>query len=501
MPMPPRRLRAFAFVFGVAMLAFSGWANADPPTRVARLGYVTGPVSFSPAGENDWVQASVNRPLTIGDRLWVDDGARAEIQFGGAIVRINADSAVSLLNLDDRITQLQLTQGSLNVRVRRLALHQVFEVNTPNLAFTLRTAGPFRIDVDADGMATTIVVRQGQGEVHGDGATDVIDARQPYRFNGTGLGERHHADAPRPDEFDAWASDRDAGYDNSVSARHVSADVIGLHDLDANGTWHVDATHGNVWAPSRVAADWAPYRDGHWAWVGPWGWTWIDDAPWGFAVSHYGRWTHLANGWAWVPGPVRSRAYYAPALVVFVGGSDFQLPIASGDVDAVAWFPLGPREVYRPAYPVSRGYFENINRSNTVIDTTVIHNTYNRINVSNVVYANRQVSGAVVAVPASAFVQAQPVAQVARQVPHEMLVSAPVAITAPVAPTDKSVRGAADQRDQPPARAFERAVVARSTPPAVPMAAGKPVQMQHDRGAPDRDDAKGKSRAQRPASA
>jgi len=346
MPMPPRRLRAFAFVFGVAMLNFSGWAHADPPSRVARLGYLSGPVSFSPAGETDWVQASVNRPLTIGDRLWVDGGARAEIQLGGAIVRIDGDSAMSLLNLDDRITQLQLSQGSLIVRVRRLALNQLFEVDTPNLAFTLRKPGDYRINVDADGMATTIVVRQGQG-----------------------------------DAFDEWARDRDAGHENSVSARHVSADVIGLHDLDAHGTWHVDATHGNVWAPSRVAADWAPYRDGHWAWVGPSGSTWVDAAPWGFAVSHYGRWTHLANGWAWVPGPVRSRAYYAPALVVFVGGSDFQLPIASGDVDAVAWFALGPREVYRPAYPVSRGYFENINRSNTVIDTTVIHNTYNRINV------------------------------------------------------------------------------------------------------------------------
>ena len=501
MPMPPRRLRAFAFVFGVAMLAFSGWANADPPSRVARLGYLSGPVSFSPAGETDWVQASVNRPLTIGDRLWVDDGARAEIQLGGAIVRIDGDSAVSLLNLDDHITQLQLSQGSLNVRVCRLTLNQVFEVDTPNLAFTLREPGHYRIDVDADGMATTIVVRQGQGDVHGDGVTYAIGTRQPYRFSGTGLRERHYADAPSPDAFDEWASDRDRGYDNSVSARYVSADVIGYHDLDANGTWRVDATHGNVWAPNGVAADWAPYRDGHWAWVGPWGWTWVDDAPWGFAVSHYGRWTHLGSGWAWVPGPVRSRAYYASALVVFVGGSDFQLPIASGDVDAVAWFPLGPREVYRPAYPVSRGYFENINRSNTVIDTTVIHNTYNNINVSNVVYANRQVTGAVVAVPTTAFVQSQPVARVARQVPRNVVASAPVAIAAPVAPTDKSVRGAAAQRDQPPARVFQRPVVARSTPPDIQMAAGKTMATKNDRHAPDRDAYKGKSKAQRPASA
>src|SRR5450756_1833630 len=113
--------RVFGFVLGAAVLAFSGAASADPPSRVARLGYTAGAVSLSPAGENDWVRATVNRPLTNGDRLWVDGGARAEIQVGGAMIRMNANTSLSVLNLDDRITQLQLTQGILNVRVRRLA--------------------------------------------------------------------------------------------------------------------------------------------------------------------------------------------------------------------------------------------------------------------------------------------------------------------------------------------------------------------------------------------
>ena len=285
--------RLFAFVAGVAVLAFSGWAGADPPSRVARLGYMTGAVSFSPAGESDWVQAAVNRPLTTGDRLWADAGARAEIQIGGAMIRMNGGTGVSVLNLDDRVAQLQLTQGTLNVRVRRLEPDQVFEVDTPNLAFTLRQPGEYRIAVDPDGNATTIVVRKGQGEVYGEGAAYVIDSRQPYRFTGTGLREYQYVDAPRLDEFDRWSSDRDRSYDNSVSARYVSQDVVGYQDLDANGTWRADATYGNVWFPNRVAADWAPYRDGHWAWIDPWGWTWVDDAPWGFAVSHYGRWTNL----------------------------------------------------------------------------------------------------------------------------------------------------------------------------------------------------------------
>jgi hypothetical protein len=462
--------RSLACVAGLAIVLFSGWAAADPPSRVARLGYLAGAVSFSPAGENDWVRATLNRPLGPGDRLWTDTGhgARAEIQIGGAIIRMDAGTSLSVLNLDDSIAQLQLTQGTLNVRVRHLEPNQVFEVDTPNLAFTVRQPGEYRIDVEPQGDATTIIVRQGKGEAYGEDAAYVIDARQPYRFTGTGLRDYELVGVPRLDEFDRWAGSRDRSYENSRSARYVSSDVVGYQDLDDHGTWRVDASYGNVWVPNRVAVGWAPYSDGHWAWVDPWGWTWIDDAPWGFAVSHYGRWANLRGTWGWVPGPVRSRAYYAPALVAFVGGNNFQLSISSGRVGGVAWFPLAPREVYRPSYPVSRRYFENINHSNTVVNNVVINQQYNNINVTNVTYANQQVSGAIVAVPATAFVQSQPVAKAAQRVSRENLVGQAVMVVPAVAPSEKSVRGAAAIGDAPPPRVFERPVVARTAIPAAP---------------------------------
>jgi hypothetical protein len=499
MQMRPLQRRMLAFAAGVAVLAFSGWASADPPSRVARLGYTTGAVSFSPAGEDDWIEASINRPLTTGDRLWTEDRARAEIQLGGAMIHMDAGTGVSVLNLDDRIAQLQLTQGVLNVRVRYLEPNQLLEVDTPNLAFTLGQPGEFRIEVDPQGDATTIMVRDGRGEVYGEDAAYSIDSRQAYRFMGTGLREYQYVNAPRPDDFDLWSSDRNRRYDDSRSARYVSRDVVGYQDLDANGTWRVDATYGHVWIPNRVAAGWAPYRDGHWVWVDPWGWTWVDDAPWGFAVSHYGRWANLHGTWGWVPGPVRSRAYYAPALVVFVGGANFQISISSGSVGGVAWFPLGPREVYRPSYQVSRGYFQNINHSNTVINNTVINNYYDNRNVTHAEYANRRVPGAVVAVPRTAFVQSQPVSRAAVRVRPETIVSRPVEAAPPVAPTDRSVRGAAGQVGKPPARVFERPVVARTAPPAAH--AGFAAQQQHLNATPGRplDDAARK--ALKPAAA
>ncbi len=462
-------LRAFLLAASVTIVAFSGLVRADPPSRVARLGYMAGAVSFSPAGEQDWMRASINRPLTTGDRVWVDTRARAEIQVGSAMVRINSNTSVSILNLDDRIAQLQLLQGTLNVRVRRLSRNQVFEVNTPNLAFTLTQPGEYRITVDPDGYATDIFVRRGQGEAYGDGAAYIIDSRQAYSFRGNDLRDYESVNPPRFDDFDRWSGDRDRRYENSSSARYVSQDVIGYEDLDANGTWRVDPAYGSVWFPTRVSANWAPYRDGHWAWVDPWGWTWVDDAPWGFAVSHYGRWTNLRGSWGWVPGPVRERAYYAPALVAFVGGNNFRLSISSGNVGGVAWFPLGPREVYRPSYAVSRGYFENVNISNTVINNTVINNYYNNTNITNVVYANRSVPGAIVAVPTNAFVQSQSVSRTAVQVSRDLVASGPVMAVPSVAPTAQSLRGSAAQGGAPPRSMFDRAVVARTAPPEAPV--------------------------------
>src|SRR5260221_9121831 len=90
-----------------ALFTFSDWAGAEPPMRAARLGYATGTVSFSPAGEGDWVRAMINRPLTRGDRLWVEAGSRAEVQLGGASIRLGSATSVTLLNIEDRLTQLQ----------------------------------------------------------------------------------------------------------------------------------------------------------------------------------------------------------------------------------------------------------------------------------------------------------------------------------------------------------------------------------------------------------
>jgi hypothetical protein len=454
----------------------------DPPSRVARLGYMEGSVSFQPAGETDWVEAVPNRPMTTGDKLWSDKGSRAELQLGASVIRLSENTGFSFLNLNDNTVQIQLTSGSLNVRVRQLDNNDDFEVDTPNLAFTVSEPGSYRVEASEDGTYTVVNIREGGGQSTGNGQTYTLHAGQRGTFSGSDSLNADVIDIGGPDQFDNWAYNRDHRFEQSRSAQYLSHDVVGYEDLDDNGDWRDDSNYGHVWYPSHVSADWAPYHEGHWDWISPWGYTWVDDSSWGYAPFHYGRWVTVDGRWGWVAGPVAVRAVYAPALVVFVGGGGIGVGIGGN----VGWFPLGPREVFVPSYHVSREYVNRVNISNTTVNNVQITNVYNTtiINksttITNVTYANRNVRGAVTVVPQRTFASAQPVARAAVAVDARQLASAQVNVRVAVAPTRESVLGAkaatANHVTAPPAAVMNRQVIAKKTPPPPPVPFAKQQQ-------------------------
>jgi hypothetical protein len=461
-------MRRWVAVAALALTAAAGAAVADPPARVARLAYVDGTVSFSPAGDDEWVRAVPNRPLVAGDRLWTDRDGRAELQMANKSLRLGAFTSVALLNVDDRIEQIELTQGVLHLSVRRLSDGETIEIDTPNFAFSVTGPGVYRFEVDPGDQSSLLVVRRGEGEVYGDRNAYVIVAGQAFRYWGTDLRDQEYLQPPAIDEFESWAASRDRRYANLASARYVAPGMIGYEDLDAHGTWRVVGDYGNVWIPRDVPAGWAPYRNGHWSWIDPWGWTWIDDAPWGFAPFHYGRWVDVGNRWGWVPGPSRVRPVYAPALVAFVGGGGWSVSVSSGP--AIGWFPLAPGEVYRPAYAVSRDYFTRVNVANTVINNTYVTNVYNNRDAPHARYAHLRRPAAITAVPQAAFAQAQPVQRARLSVAPEVMNKAEVLPLAKIAPERVSVRGSAPAaRARPPAAAVDKPVVAKAPPPPAPL--------------------------------
>jgi hypothetical protein len=458
----------------------------DPPSRVARLSYTNGQVSFSPSGTDDWVAAVLNRPLTTGDKLWTDQDSRAELHVGSASIRLGDQTGFSFLNLDDRMMQIRMTEGTMNLRVRRLGQEEAIEVDTPNLALTVLRPGRYRINVNEAGDTTIVNVRDGDADVTGGGSSYTVHPGEQGIFTGTDSLNADIEPLPELDSFDSWCDERDLREDHSVARRYVSDDVIGYEDLDDYGGWRPVPEYGTVWFPHVAVVGWAPYRFGHWVWIAPWGWTWVDDAPWGFAPFHYGRWVSVGGAWGWVPcpPPVVAVAYvrpvYAPALVAWVGGPHFAAGIAFGGGFAagvnVGWFPLGPREVFVPSYPVSRTYVNNVNISNTTVNQTVVNNYYNttivnkNVTVNNVHYMNQGVAGAVTATTPHAFTSAQPVGRNLVAVNQQQIAAAPAAVRAPaVVPPKQAVLGAGAMSNyHPPATIQNRAVVAKTTPPPPP---------------------------------
>jgi hypothetical protein len=408
-------------------------ASGDPPNRVARISVIQGNVSLEPNGADSFSQAEINYPLTGGDRVYVDNTSFGELQTAGLAVRLGNGADVTLSSLTDNIAQFGVAQGSIRVRTRSLASFNgapaTVEVDTPNGAILVDQPGDIRVDSFPQDDTTVVTVSSGAVEVTGQNLDQQLGPNQSLRLSGSNPVYAEQVQLLPPDGLDQFDQQREQRRERSYAYHYVSPDMIGAADLDDYGDWQPanqdNQGYGAVWYPRGVPAGWTPYSNGHWAWVAPWGWTWVEAEPWGFAPFHYGRWANFGGRWGWVPGPPASafggevRPIYSPALVAFVGGGGGGISISIGAV--AAWFPLGPREVYQPWYHASPAYCNRVNVTNIYnTNVTEIHNTYinrtvnvyNTTNVTNVTYVNRTV--ATVVVPQRAFASGQPIGQAQR---------------------------------------------------------------------------------------
>jgi hypothetical protein len=358
----------FRSFLALALIA-SSIAYADPPGRVGRLNYTSGAVSFAAAdAPGQWTEAILNRPLTSGDRLWADRDSRAELHVGSTAVRLAPQTSLDVLHLDDDRLQLRLAQGSAALRVRELDADDSIEIATPGGTVVVRQPGSYRLGIDQQSGTTRVSANSGELELVTPAQRFVIPSGQVAVVSASGESAFEVATAAS-DEFDRWSHERDRRHEGISSTRYVSSHMTGYEDLDRHGSWRVVPEYGSVWVPTRVAPGWAPYRHGRWTWINPWGWTWVDDAPWGFAPFHYGRWVWLDSHWAWAPGPLVRRPVYAPALVAFIGGSHW----SAGVGPAVGWFPLGWREPFHPWYRASHRHIHHVNVAHVGNSTNVHH--------------------------------------------------------------------------------------------------------------------------------
>ena len=428
------------------------WGYSDPDIRqtVARVGYISGDVSFARGDDpDDWQPADSNIPMTLGDRVWTS-GGRLELEVhGGSLIRLANSTDLTALNLTEDTKQFSMSAGVASFRVPRLADDEIYEVDTPNAAVTFERTGDYRIDVRPNG-DTRVQVRSGRAVVAsaggqvplGAGAAMVIEGSEPPRYDMVGM--------PHPDGWDGWVRDRDSRYANVQSYNYVSPDIAGAQDLDQYGRWQQVPSYGWCWTPTRVATGWAPYRVGRWIWQDPWGWTWVSTEPWGWAPYHYGRWVVYSSNWYWVPvAPRVAVATYSPALVAFVGGGPgFSVSVGVG-ASYVGWFPLAPRDPLVPWWgrpPATVVNVTNVTYVNQTYVTVVKQNTFVSSQVVNTNYVRDK--------------------QVIQQIERAPVVRGQV----PVAPTRASIRTTTRQAQavRPPANVAQRTVVSRVAPPPAP---------------------------------
>ncbi len=479
-----------------ARLCIAVWAAAgtlawaDPPSRVGRIGFVEGETSFYADREEGWAPARLNFPVTSENSLWTAGQGRAEVQIGASALRIDDNTILDFVSIGDDNVDMYLQRGTLNIRTRNYGddYRDHIRIDTSEGRFVIDSNGRYRIDTDQDGTHSRIAVFAGRARYEGDGNTLNIDAGKALLVRaGNGATDLRFENAAESG-FDRWAEARDLRWDEThrryVREQSVSPYMTGYEDLDAYGDWVDDREYGRVWTPRVVAAGWTPYRYGSWAYVNPWGWTWVDDAPWGFTPFHYGRWVQIGVRWAWWPGTYVRRPVYAPALVGWMG----ERPGVSVSVSvgpSVGWFPLAPREHYIPTYTSNITYIRNINH---ITNNVTIINPPAR-------YAN-QAPGATF-VSGRAFVSSRPIQANTIRINPAQVSSHPV-VTAPVLPSGSTwtnLRARALQQAATPAPQAPPTAVARPQPVApsyTPQfappagAAGRPPQQSGDprRGSP-----------------
>lgn len=389
-------------VSGVALLFTRGGseANGDPAMqpRAARLERVDGSVGIARAEDRtedqdkqlDWAEATINTPVTVGDRIYARDNAHASIALTGHhYVRLNPATSLDVLSLEDRRTQLALRSGSALFEVGEFGPDEFYEVATPCGAVDFKQPGLYQIGMDGDN--AIISVLSGLAQVVGqEGSSDISKGQVFTLLGATAAQALVSRLAPReagntvdeyyryryPSKYDGRYQNYDAYLDDpfyydpyrtSASSQYLqSYDVAGLDDLDSYGDWVDVSDYGRCWAP-RVSSGWAPYRSGSWDLDETWGPSWVSSEPWGWAPYHYGRWAFANQRWFWVPVEVRTRPAYCPATVAFI-------PIG----DQIGWVPLGPREEYVPRY--YNNFRPRYLASNEIVRSVTVQNTFVNFN-------------------------------------------------------------------------------------------------------------------------
>jgi hypothetical protein len=343
-------------------------AEADPPARAGRISEVIGDAWLFDAESKEWVRVTRNQTVAEGDRLRTDERARVSLSVGSTSLWLDERSDLEFSQLDEGRVLLMLAKGDMGLSLRSQGAVSEYKVQTREGRFYAEQQGVYRVEqLDRGSRGFAFKGRLRFEFERGEGSQPVwLQGGEQAEFWWAG-GPRTETQRLSSDSFGEWLQTQSRAegdrFASGISQRYVSPEMTGADELDRHGRWESSSDYGNVWIPTAVAVDWAPYRYGRWAWSRHWGWTWVDDAPWGYAPFHYGRWVTYGGRWVWAPGSYVVNPVYAPALVAWVGGVSIGVGGGYGynNRPYYGWYPLGPREIYVPPYRHSPSHKHRIN--------------------------------------------------------------------------------------------------------------------------------------------
>jgi hypothetical protein len=360
-------MKQIILIFLMAILIIPAIAMAGNIVP-ARMLLIEGDVMFRSPDDEEWLPASVNTPLDEGDAIWTPSGSRTEIQLAdGTLVRLDGESQLDLIAVEDGFTHLHLANGRLYLRTARNAAVNSLQIDADDTTVLPDARTRLRIDMLPNSQEDVSIFR-GSAYVEGNGNRTQVRAGEHIAL------EEGHSELLAlnpPDYWENWNNERDRSQSREAKAESFLPDELQAYsrELDSHGNWVQVPEYGMVWRPTVILADeWAPYRSGRWIWKGD-DYVWISYENWGWAPYHYGRWAVVSGiGWCWVP-PVRGDVYWGPGYVGWY---------RTGNL--VGWTPLAPGEIFYGRRQYGR---HSVNIATSPVST------------ATVVYRNRNARGGV----------------------------------------------------------------------------------------------------------
>ena len=284
---------------------------------IGRVSHIKGEVYIQRGSELGFESATINFPVTEGDRIATADGM-AEIYIGNSnYLRLDRDTKIDILSLPNKRDEavLRLWAGNLYLSIKRIYNEKDIEVQVDDVTIYVLQPGLYRINSLGKNYAEVFVIK-GAIEVEGFNGNAIVRSNQSLLWENGELQRVRTFYSSSYDAFDDFNEARESLISRTRVQRYLPPELYDYEwELTCYGRWHYLSPYGWVWIPPYVFSGWRPYYWGRWVWY-PWGWTWIPYEPWGWVTFHFGRWHwHISFGWYWVPTTV-----WGPAWVHWTWG-------------------------------------------------------------------------------------------------------------------------------------------------------------------------------------